>query len=207
MGSHLSAGPAELVGLTATWASAPSSSIKCRALQPASVWPQGLPKFQLRQQRCRDGVRQQQEGGAPQLCRAHCSSRENGRGCVWVCVPHMLEIQADLGDMDSFDRVGGRRGGRYMLFNFILLLPAPSWKVPFLFRRTHPPPVQKLHCLQHSTQRRRCWEGQEYDSELNQLLVVSSLNPEGLIFSLPSFRLNFVLAGNCLVCAGRDARR
>lgn len=29
---------------------------------------------------------------------------------------HVLVIQADLGDMDLFNRVGGRRGGRYMLF-------------------------------------------------------------------------------------------
>ena len=120
---------------------------------------------------------------------------------------HVLEILADLDDMDSFDRVGGRKGGRYVLFNFILLPPALSWKLPFLFQPTCPPLKQKLHRLQHSTRCMQCWEGQEYDSELNQLLVVSNLNPEGLIFSLPSSRLNFVLAGNCLVCAGRAACR
>lgn len=67
MGAYLSAGPAELVGSAATRASPPGSSTERRALQPASVRPQGLPKFQLRQQRCRDGVRQQREGGPTAL--------------------------------------------------------------------------------------------------------------------------------------------
>lgn len=65
------------------------------------------------------------------------------------------------------------------------------------------PMPQKLHHLQHSARR---WEGQECDSELSQLLVVSTLNPEGLISSLPSFSLNSVLARNCLVCVGRATR-
>lgn len=124
-----------------------------------------------------------------------------------MCLSHVPEIQADLDDMDSFDRVWGRRGGRYMLFNFLWLPPAPSCKLPFPFQPSPVPMTQKFRCLQRCAERRQHWEGRENDSELNQLLVLGSLNPEGLIFSLPWFRLGFVLARNCLVCVGRSARR
>lgn len=73
-----------------------------------------------------------------------------------------------------------------MLFNFILLPPAPSWKLLFLFRPTCPPDRDftafSAALVTGSAERARS------DSELSQLLAVCSSDTEGLIFSQPSVR-------------------
>lgn len=85
-----------------------------------------------------------------------------------------------------------------MIFNFILLPPAPCWKLPFLFQPTYPP--DRDYTAFSTALGTGSAERARSDSELSQLLAVSSLDTEGLIFSLLSVRLNFVLASSCHLC-------
>lgn len=68
------------------------------------------------------------------------------------------EIQADLDGMDAFDRERGRRGGRHL---------ALSCTFP-LFQHTCPPASSTVRV------------GPGVESELDQLLLASSLHPPGL---------------------------
>lgn len=151
-------GPIPSLALLSSWAQLDAGLSPAPPLSPGLQLASGRPrdplKLRPRQQHCKDGVRQQQEGGPTAL---QSSAR------VWMTWIHLT---------------GWGGGGRYVLFNFILLPPAPSWKLPFPFQPTCPPDTE---IPPPPAQRRQCWES-ECESELNWLLGASSLNPKGLIF-------------------------